>query len=150
MKLSNLIEPEAIVVPTRATEKFSVIRELVEQLDKLGKFQDNQTVLNAVNAREELRSTGIGSGLAIPHAKCQACPSLAISLGKPPTPIDFQSNDGQPCELIVLLVSSPRETSEHIQVLARISRLWFIEPFRQAVRDASDAAALYEALKQYE
>jgi mannitol/fructose-specific phosphotransferase system IIA component (Ntr-type) len=100
--------------------------------------------------RENTRSTGIGNGLAVPHGKCPGCPHLVMAVGRSAEPIDFQSMDGQPVRLIVLLASPPDETGPHIQALARISRLMLMEDFRDAVLHARTSAEIYETIARHE
>lgn len=150
MNLAQWTDANRIVVPTRSVEKLDVIRELVECLARSGHVSDASAAAEAVFAREKMRSTGIGNGLAIPHAKSDACRALTVALGKPPHPIDFQSNDDRPCELVVLLISPPHETGAHVQALARVSRLWMRDAFRHSVRNAHDAQTLYQAICDHE
>ncbi len=147
MSLADILTPNRIAVPLRATDKLEVIAELVDLLAADGVIGDRDEVLRAVLAREEMRSTGIGAGLAVPHAKPRACSRLTAAVGKAASPIDFASSDGKPCEFVVLLVSPPDETGPHIQALARISRIWLQEGFREAVRSATSPDALYKAIQ---
>ena len=96
------------------------------------------------------RTTGIGQGLAIPHGKSDSVTRLVMAIGKPATPIEFQSIDKQPVQLIVLLASPPDRTSDHIQALARISRLMTMRDFRERVYAAQDAEELYSLLESQE
>jgi len=150
MQLTKTLTPERIRVPMEATEKFAAIAELVAVLDSTGGLTDRHAALEAVRKREAERTTGIGYGLAIPHAKSDGCKSLVVAAGKPAKPIDFQSVDGRPVSFIVLLVSPPDQTGPHIQALAQISRLMEMEDFRAAVDRAKSAQELYEAIAFYE
>ncbi|RJP40405.1 MAG: PTS sugar transporter subunit IIA [Phycisphaerales bacterium] len=147
MNLVDILTPARIAVPLKASDKVEVIAELVDLLAADGAISDRDEVLRAVLAREEMRSTGIGSGLAVPHAKPRACSKLTAAVGKAIRPIDFASSDGKPCEFVALLVSPPDETGPHIQALARISRVWLQESFREAVRAANTPEELYEAIR---
>jgi mannitol/fructose-specific phosphotransferase system IIA component (Ntr-type) len=97
-----------------------------------------------------MRTTGIGAGLAIPHGKCPGMPGLAMAIGRPASPMEFEAIDGQPVRLVVLLASPPDRTSDHIQALARISRLMTMEDFRERIYAAQTAAEIYELLKSRE
>ncbi|NOX58785.1 MAG: PTS sugar transporter subunit IIA [Planctomycetes bacterium] len=148
MKLSDILSAACIRVPLTASSKEAAIGELVDVLDACGKLENRDEVLHAVLDREATRSTGIGFGLAVPHGKSSACPSLAIALGVPAEPIEFGSSDGEPVELIVLLASPPDKTGPHIQALARISRLMLVEKFRKrllAAKSADEAFAIIQA-----
>lgn len=149
MKISELVTVANIRVPMEATDKLSAITELVDLLSENELVSDRDAVLSAVLAREETRSTGIGHGLAVPHGKSQACPALAMAIGKPATPIDFASPDGRPCSVIVLLASPLDKTGPHIQALAGVSRLWLVEAFRTAIVEVSTPSQFYEAIKTH-
>ena len=150
MKLTDILPTDCVRVPLQASGKTEAITELVDLLHDTGRVTDRDAVLRTVLDREATRSTGIGYGLAVPHGKSAACPRLAMAVGKPATPVDFDSKDGQPVNLIVLLASPPDQTGPHIQALARISRLMLMESFRQAVADATSGDELYEIIRKHE
>ena len=150
MKLTDILSRDCVRVPLTGTDREGVIAELVDVLDAAGKINGREAVLRAVLDRERTRSTGIGYGLAIPHGKCPACPQLAMAVGRPAEAIDFESKDGQPCNIICLLASPPDQTGPHIQALARISRLMLMEDFRSALAGAKDADEFYETIRSHE
>lgn len=150
MLLSDILDPACVVVPMKSTDKRSAIEELVVVLDEHGKTSDPDRLLAAVMEREATCSTGIGNGLAIPHGKSTTVKELAMAIGKPAKPIDFESVDGQPVSLVVLLASPPDQTGPHIQALARISRLMTIEPFRLRLIQAQSGEELYAAIQRQE
>ena len=100
--------------------------------------------------RETTRTTGIGHGLAIPHGKCGGMGSIAMAIGKPADPMNFEAIDGKPVRLIVLLASPPDKTSDHIQALARISRLMTMDRFREQVYAAESSQQIFDLLKGQE
>jgi len=148
--LTDILDPECVIVPMHATEKRSAIEELVNVLAQAGKTDDAPRLLAAVLDREATRTTGIGNGLAIPHGKCASVSSLVMAIGKPAQPIDFEAIDGKPVSLIVLLASPFDQTGPHIQALARISRLMTIEAFRLRLLEAETGEQLYEGLRRQE
>ena len=150
MKLTDILSPSCIRVPLKATDKTGAITELVDLLAEAGKITDRDAVLRAVLDRESTRSTAIGYGLAVPHGKSPGCPKLAIAAGRAAKPIDFDSKDGKPADIIVLLASPPEQTGPHIQALARISRLMLVEQFRQALVAAGTADSFYDIIRQHE
>lgn len=150
MKITELLGEDSLRVPLTAADKSSAISELVDILHR-GKFiGDREEVVRAVMDRERTRSTGIGRGLAVPHAKVRSCTKLAMAVGKSDRPIDFASADGLPCELIVLLVSPIEQTGPHIQALAQVSRFWLKPGVRDAVSRARSAAELLETIRVHE
>lgn len=149
MNLLKILSPKCVLCPIRAVEKRSAIDELVDLLAEHGQVQDATALRNAVWTREQTRTTGIGHGLAIPHGKA-GVNSPAMAIGKPAEPMDFEAIDGQPVNLIVLLASPPDRTSEHIQALARISRLMTVESFRNEIYEADTPERIYELLEAQE
>jgi len=146
MRLSDILKLQHIKVPLQATNKKDAITELVQVLADAKEVKDAQVLLNSVLEREATRTTGIGNGLAIPHGKCAGVDHLVVAIGKPATPIDFESIDKRPVNLIVLLASPPDQTGPHIQALARISRLMNVEAFRQSMRNATSPQEIYDAV----
>ena len=127
-----------------ATEKRAVIDELVDLLADANLITDPDTLKQVVWEREQQRSTGIGEGLAIPHGKSNCSTELVMAIGRPEKPIDFQSVDGEPVQLVVLLASPPDKTSDHIQALGKISRLMSNPKFRARAYAAETAEELYQ------
>lgn len=150
MRLTEILKVENIKVPLEAKTKADAIAELVNVLAASGEVTDAKKVLDSVLERESTRTTGIGNGLAIPHGKCAGAAHLVMAIGRPATPIDFQSIDGRPVNLIWLLASPPDQTGPHIHALARISRLMTIDRFRLSLVAATSAQQLFDAIVQQE
>ncbi len=150
MNLLDIISFDCIRAPLVSTNKRGVIDELVDVLASVGRVKDPKALKDAVWTREQTRTTGIGQGLAIPHGKCAGMASLAMAIGKPARPMDFEAIDDQPVKLVVLLASPPDKTSDHIQALARISRLMMMDRFRESVYTATSAQQIYDLLKSQE
>ncbi|MCU0915626.1 MAG: PTS sugar transporter subunit IIA [Planctomycetes bacterium] len=131
-------------------DKNLVITELVDLLDANRLILDREVALEAVATRERTRSTGIGSGIAIPHGKCAAVRELVMALGIAREPIDFDSVDKKPVSLVILLISPADQTGPHIQALARISRLMLDEEFKKALENAPSAQEAYDLVSQRE
>jgi mannitol/fructose-specific phosphotransferase system IIA component (Ntr-type) len=148
IKITDLLGPDCVRVPLRGTSKTAVITELVDLLHETGRIFDRNAVLRAVLAREEVRSTGLGEGLAVPHGKSEGCRSLTMAVGKPASPAEFESEDWRPCRLVVLLASPTDTTGPHIQALAGISRLWLQAEFRRVTGEAETAQELYAAFER--
>ncbi len=146
MNLVDLLSVGCIKVPLAASDRKSAIEELVDVLAGQKRIQNAQLLKDAVWARETTRTTGIGHGLAIPHGKCEGIPTLAMAIGKPASPIDFQSIDSKPVRLVILLASPLDRTSDHIQALAKVSRLMTVEAFRSKVYEAGSSQDIYDLL----
>ena len=147
MNLVDILSPECVKVPLTATDKRGVIEELVGMLAAVGRVSDPAALRDAVWSREQTRTTGIGHGLAIPHGKCAGMSGLAMAVGKPADPLDFEAIDSKPVRLVVLLASPPDKTSDHIQALARISRLMTVEDFRTQIYAAQTAQEVFDLIK---
>jgi fructose-specific phosphotransferase system IIA component len=150
MKLLDIVTPDCIKAPLAAENKQAAIYELIDVLAGAARVKDPAGLRDAVWQREQIRTTGIGAGLAIPHGKSSGVSSLAIAIGKPARPMDFQAIDNKPVRLVILLASPPDKTSDHIQALAHISRLMTMEDFRERMYAAQDALAIYDLLRQQE
>jgi len=150
MLLTQILRPACVKVPLEAKDKESAIIELLDLLDSNGQLKDRQAILDAVMTREKTRSTGIGSGIAIPHGKCKAVSELVMTMGIVPEGMDFESVDGNPVKIIILLVSPLDQTGPHIQALASISRLMLDDEFKSKLEQASSADEVYNLLQTKE
>jgi fructose-specific phosphotransferase system IIA component len=150
MNLLDILTPESIKAPLESSDKRAVIDELVDLLAETGRVARAQALKEAVWIREQTRTTGIGHGLAIPHGKCEGVGSLAMAIGKPAEPLDFEAIDSQPVRLVVLLASPTDRTSDHIQALARISRLMTMDDFRERIYNATTPDEIYALLEAEE
>jgi mannitol/fructose-specific phosphotransferase system IIA component (Ntr-type) len=150
MLLTQILRPSSIKVPLQGKEKQAAISELVDLLDGQDLLVDSAVCLDAVLVRERARSTGIGSGVAIPHGKCKGVNELVMALGIAHKPIDFGSIDGKGVTIIILLISPADRTGPHIQALAKISKLMLDEQFRQQLEKADSAKEAYNLIGQKE
>lgn len=150
MLLTQILQQSCVKVPLEGEDKEAVITELVNLLDSNGLLLDKNVALEAVLAREKTRSTGIGSKIAIPHGKCEAVKELVMAIGITGNAIEFESVDGNPVTIIILLVSPADQTGPHIQALARISRLMLDEGFKERLEKAGSAEEAYELLSNKE
>ncbi|GAE26135.1 PTS system [Halalkalibacter wakoensis JCM 9140] len=96
MRISDLLKKDTIVLNMKATDKSSAIDELVGKLDRAGKLADATEYKKAILAREEQSTTGLGDGIAIPHAKSEAVKTPAIAFGRSEGGLDYEALDGQP------------------------------------------------------
>lgn len=150
MTLTQLLQPTCIKAPLESTDKEGAIQELVDVLADSGRITNSEDAFRAIMDREQQRSTGIGSGIAIPHGKCASAKELVMAIGIANNPIDFESIDGKPVKIIVLLVSPPDCTGPHIQALARISRLMLDETFKAKLEKAASPEKVYDLVSTKE
>lgn len=147
MTLMEILSGKSVVVGLKGQNKREVLEELVNALEVGDKITDRDKVLEAVLLREEIMSTGIGHGIAIPHGKSEYVTELGGVLGIKKEGVDFDALDGKPTYIFFLLVSPLDVSGPHIKALARISRLLKGEDFRQkliAAVDNDDALAIIE------
>ncbi len=107
-------------------------------------------VMAALRARESVLSTGIGGGVAIPHAKTPLVGELMMAAGVAAKPVDYDSLDGEPADLFFLLLGPETAASAHVRALGRISRLLRREPLREALRQADDEEAFLRVVAESE
>ncbi len=139
MALVDLISEEVVKVPLSSTDKPGVLRELLQILKDAGMVDDYDRVLEAIYKREELGSTGLEEGIAVPHAKTDAVKSLTIAIGISPQGIDFHSLDGKPSQLFFLMLALPNQSGPHIEALAEIAKLSKSRAFCNALINAKSA-----------
>jgi len=146
MILTQILQPTCIKAPLDGKDKDSVITELVDLLAENNLLVDRDIVLEAVFAREQTRSTGIGSGIAIPHGKCDGVVELVMAVGITAEPVNFDSIDQKPVSIVILLASPADRTGPHIQALARISRLMLDDEFKTKLENAASPEDVYQLI----
>ena len=145
MLLTELLSPDRVVVPLTARDKAGVIAELTRHLvDHSGGGFDE--VLGAVEEREAVLSTGIGFGVAIPHARSSAVRELSVVCGLSSEPVPFDSIDGEPVRLFFLIVGPESSAGQHVKLLSRIARLVRRDHLRQQLCEAGTPQEFYAAL----
>lgn len=148
--LSELLSSTRVKVPLEATTKDELLRELVDILVSDRCVDDPADVIAVVRQREDVLSTGIGNGVAIPHGKSDACSTLCIAAGVTPAPMEFDALDGEPVRLFFLLVGPENAAGSHIKALSRISRLVRQPDLRRRLLEANTSEQFLETLRQAE
>lgn len=133
--LLELLAEENIALDLPTTDKRGVIESLVGLLARSGRVNDTNAVVADILERERLMSTGVGSGVAIPHAQSRGAVSLAMAFGRTQETIDFQSLDGKPVGLFFLIVA-PDGPGGFVRILARISRLLYSGELQESLQRA--------------
>lgn len=146
MDLSELISEDVVKIPLDSTTKPEVLRELVGILDAAGRIFDIERVYQALLMREEMGSTGLEMGIAIPHCKCDAVNDITIAVGISPRGIDFDSIDGERSHLFFLVVAALGQSTSHIQVLSEIGEL---TRSRDYVRSLVEASSSREFVRRF-
>ena len=150
MKFSDFVKSEAIKAELTASTKEDVIRELVTSLVDSGQIgADNQeTIVQAVLKREELGSTGIGRGIAVPHTKHPSVSKPVGTVGVSPSGIDFQSLDGEQVQLFFMLISPPDQPNDHLRALENISKQLQDETFCRFLKQSRTAEDIQQILEE--
>ncbi len=146
MRLSELLNAQAVTLRLEARTKREALVELVGVLESAHGFSSQGEILDRVMRREAMMTTGIGYGVAIPHGKARSVDRMAAAVAVVPEGLDFESEDGQPVYLIVLFVSPEHATTLHVRALANLSRLLKEESVRNNLREAKSPEAFLAAL----
>ena len=150
MNLQDLLIAEVIKIPLESDEKYKIIEELIDTLYSAGRIDNKDMALNAVFEREKVMSTGMGDGVAIPHAKTDGVKDLVAAFGIAKQDIDFQSIDGKPVRIVFLLVGPTDQTGPHLKALSRISRLMHRKEFREKLSAVRSKEEVIEAISNEE
>jgi mannitol/fructose-specific phosphotransferase system IIA component (Ntr-type) len=137
--LSELLSADRIKVPLDGRGKDDVLRELVALVANGRREGDAEAILSAVREREQVLSTGIGGGVAIPHGKSPNVDQLLLAAGVARNPVDFDALDGQPVQLFFLLIGPESAAGAHVKALSKISRLLRRDQLRRELVSAGDA-----------
>lgn len=150
MKISDLLNPAAIVPDLKASNKNGALTQLTDALKEVESGIDRDEVISVLLERERLGSTGIGEGVAIPHGKLKTIDQLLLSFGRSREGVDFDSMDGKPAHLFFLLVAPEDSVGIHLKTLARISKLLKNAEVRNKLLEAEDRDALYRIIVEEE
>ncbi len=152
-QMLGFLSRDVIKLSLDATDKAGVITELVSLLAEKGKIEkkDVDAVTSSIQKRESLGSTGIGHGLAIPHAKASAqVKSLVGAFGRSQRGIDYGAIDGEPCTLFFLMISHAQGVDTHLKILKKLAGLGRDANFCRFLRDAKDEDEVVSLLKEAE
>ncbi|MGA1875538.1 MAG: PTS sugar transporter subunit IIA [bacterium] len=150
MKILDFLPMGVIEADLKARTKIEVLKELVLSLVKNNLVRDTDKALEVLLEREKLGSTGVGDGVAIPHAKFNGVKDLVAVFGRSLGGIDFESLDNKPAHLFFLFLAPENSAALHLKVLARISRLLKKPDFRESLMRAKDREAIYKAIAEEE
>ena len=148
VKLSNLITEERVCLDLSATDKAGVIRKMVELLGNHKLITDKEELINGLIAREELETTGIGDGIALPHARIDVVNELMVAFARSTKGIDFDALDERPANLVFLIVAPRKDSSKVLKLLAGVCRILRKESFRQALLTAENKQEIISLLEE--
>lgn len=150
MKICDILKKDKIIPSMKGKTKFDLINELVDLFKDDERVIDLEGMRQSVIEREKIMSTGVGKGFAIPHAKSNSVNDIIAAFGKLDEPVDFQALDGQPVNLIFLLVGRENLVGPHIKLLSRISRMMNRDEFRENLTKAQTIDEIYELFENEE
>lgn len=136
MKVSEILSKEFIIAELNGTNKESAINELIDLFKNDSRVDDIEKVRQAVLEREKIMSTGVGKGFAIPHGKTDSVKEIIAAFGRKKDGIEYDALDGNPVNLIFLLVGRDTMISAHIKLLSRVSRMMNKDDFRLRLLNA--------------
>lgn len=148
MKIIDFLNPRAISANLKSTDKEGVIGELVDLLVKVKEIKNRDEIIKALLEREALGSTGIGQGIAIPHAKSDSVKDLVAAFGLSRKGVNFDALDGERVYIFFLLVAPTDSAGPHLKALARISRLLKDKYLRQTLRSAEDERGVLRIIRE--
>ncbi|MGE7184243.1 PTS fructose transporter subunit IIABC [Peribacillus sp. NPDC006672] len=150
MKITDLLKLDTIIINLQSVTKQAVIDELSGKLAEADRLNDVEAFKAAILKREQQSTTGIGEGIAIPHAKTNAVRAPAICFGKSVNGVDYESLDGQPAHLFFMIAASEGANADHLETLSRLSSLLMDEKFRERLISASSGEEVLEIINQKE
>jgi len=150
MKLSNLLDESVVKIGLEGEDKEEVLAEMIDMLARAGRVQDREHALQAILAREELATTGIGDGLAVPHGKHASVKKLTVALGISKKGVEFDATDGEPVYVIFLVLAEANNPGPHVQCLGEVARLLQVPGLAERLRNAKSAREAIDAIRAEE
>ena len=150
MKVYELLDTKYILTDFKSENKVDIINELIDLLQDDERIIDLEEVRRCVFDRENIMSTGVGKGFAIPHGKTNSINDIIAAFGRSKNPVEYNSLDGEPVQLIFLLVGKDNLVGKHIKLLSRISRLMNNDEFRQNLVNADSKEAILKIFEEEE
>lgn len=147
MELADILSEDSVIVCSESKTKLDVLHRLSERAAKIT-GQDAATIFEAVNDREQLGSTGLGNGIAIPHGKFAGLGSVTALFAKLDAPVEFESVDDQPVDLVMMLLAPMGAGADHLKALARVARILRTDSVVARLRRCGNAGELYGILTQ--
>ncbi len=148
MRLKECIADDLIFVIHEPTDKLSFLEELAARIKERFPDIDSHALLTRLTAREEQVSTGIGQGVAIPHATIEGLEKTHCIIAQIPQGVDFKALDSLPVHIVFLLLSPPGKIGDHLRLLARIARLASNKEFILGIADVKEAKELYARVER--
>lgn len=150
MKFSEIVDKASIITDLKVDTKEEAIRKMISSLRSSNQIaaENEESIITAILKREELGSTGIGKGIAVPHTKHPSVDDLVATIAIAPSGVDFASLDGEDVYILFLLISPPDRPGDHLRALETISRHLRNENFCNFIRQSKTTEEVMELLKE--
>ena len=149
MTISSILRADHIFLLPQVTDKAELIRSMVHLIPNIDPVQ-RDSIVKAVLDRESIMSTGVGSGIAIPHAKIEGFPQTVMVAVKLSTPVEFKSHDGQAVDIAFLVLGSTSNTSSHLKVLSALSRMLINKEVIASIRNSKTTQEILDTITHYD
>jgi PTS system nitrogen regulatory IIA component len=146
MKIADVLKKESVIPYLRSKTKAEVIRELSEHVSSVSNNINTERLVEVLMERERLCSTAVDSGVAIPHGKLSGISNIITAFGRSIEGVDFESLDGNPTHLFILLLAPENSAGTHLKLLARFSRIFKSPEFRSKLMQAKSQDEIYELI----
>ncbi|WP_338473117.1 fructose-specific PTS transporter subunit EIIC [Niallia sp. XMNu-256] len=150
MKITELLTEETVLLNINNRDKNNVIDELVNVLDRAGRLSNRDQFKTAILNREAQSTTGIGDGIAIPHAKDASVAKPSIAFGRSQNGVDYESLDGQPSHLFFMIAAPEGANNTHLEALSRLATILMQEEVRQELMGAATEKAVISIINRYD
>ena len=150
MKISTILAPSTIQVGLKVTNKADLIKALIKLACSTGKVNDPEIVRSEVLKREEIMSTGIGNGIALPHAKTNSVSDMICAIALLDSPIDYNAIDGEPISVAFLLLGRENNVGTHLRILSKISRFLSDESKLQELKNCKTSQEVFNIFAEIE
>ncbi|MBU0969525.1 MAG: PTS sugar transporter subunit IIA [Proteobacteria bacterium] len=147
MKLSEILSKDSINANLESTNKNGVLKELAHTISKATNALPDE-IASVLMERESLGSTGIGGGIAIPHGKLASVESVTVGFGLSRAGVEYDSLDNRLVHIFFLLLTPENSTGGHLKVLAQISKLLKMKPFKEGLRTAGSVDEIYSIIME--
>ncbi len=150
MRISDILRKDVIKIELEGHTKEEVINELCDIIVDYWGIKDKSEFLEKILERESIESTGIGRGIALPHARTDAVRGVVIAFGRSLKGIDYDSLDQKPVHMVFMIGSSHDSNSDYIKILSSLSRILRIDEFRERIMEAKTPDEIIDTIKEFE
>lgn len=150
MKISEILKKENILFDLDVENKFDIISKLVDNIARTNNLKDKDKIYQEVLKREKIMSTGVGKGIALPHAKTNLISQMHGAILILNNPVDFESLDSDPVYIVFMLIGSENNVGGHLRVLSKVSRLMSSDSFRSQLSNCTTPEEVLDLFTNYE